>query len=83
MWEQILEAAANSGLWAMLFVTLFVIQLKDSKEREGKYQETIASLGDKLKVVAEIKAPVDTIREKIESGTAPKSSVTTQAEKYE
>ena len=81
MWEQILEAAANSGLWAMLFVTLFVIQLKDSKEREGKYQETIASLGDKLKVVAEIKATVDTIREKIESGTAQKSSVTTQTEK--
>ena len=81
MWEQILEAAANSGLWAMLFVTLFVIQLKDSKEREGKYQETIASLGDKLKVVAEIKTTVDTIREKIESGTAPKSSVTTQTEK--
>ncbi len=81
MWEQILEAAANSGLWAMLFVTLFVIQLKDSKEREGKYQETIASLGDKLKVVAEIKTTVDTIREKIESGTALKSSVTTQTEK--
>ena len=38
MWEQIWETAINSGLWAMLFVALFAIQIKDSKTRETKYQ---------------------------------------------
>ena len=48
MWEQIWETAINSGLWAMLFVALFAIQIKDSKTRETKYQNLINSLADKL-----------------------------------
>ena len=36
--------ATKSGIWAMLFVSLFFIQLKDSKNRETKYQQTIESL---------------------------------------
>ena len=47
----------------MLFVSLFFIQLKDSKNRETKYQQTIESLADKLKVVMEIKESVEDIKE--------------------
>lgn len=62
MWENIFEMATKSGIWAVLFVSLFFIQLKDSKSREGKYQQTIESLADKLKVVMEIQECVDDIK---------------------
>ncbi len=62
MWEKIFEMATNSGLWATLFVSLFFIQLKDSKNREEKYQHTVESLADKLKVVLEIKNEVAEIK---------------------
>ncbi|HHT83083.1 MAG TPA: hypothetical protein GXZ92_01295 [Clostridiales bacterium] len=63
MWETIWNMATKSGIWAMLFVSLFFIQLKDSKNRETKYQQTIESLADKLKVVMEIKESVEDIKE--------------------
>lgn len=62
MWEKIFEMATNNGLWAALFVSLFFIQLKDSKTREEKYQQTIDSLADKLKVIMEIKENVTSIK---------------------
>lgn len=62
MWEKIFEMATNSGIWAVLFVSLFFIQLKDSKTREEKYQQTVESLADKLKVVLEIKEDIEGIK---------------------
>ncbi|MBR6751180.1 MAG: bacteriocin [Clostridia bacterium] len=64
MWEQIFETAASSGIWAILFVTLFFIQIKDSKTREDKYQTTIDGLADKLKIVAEIHEDVKALLNK-------------------
>ncbi len=63
MWEQIWEAAINSGLWAMLFVALFVLQIKDSKAREEKYQNLINSLAEKLEIVEIIKDDIEEIKE--------------------
>lgn len=63
MWEQIWEAAINSGLWAMLFVALFVLQIKDSKAREEKYQNLINSLAAKLEIVEIIKDDIEEIKE--------------------
>lgn len=62
MWENIFAMATKSGIWAVLFVSLFFIQLKDSKTREGKYQQTIEGLADKLKVVLEIKDDIEQIK---------------------
>ena len=62
MWENILQMATEYGIWAVLFVLLFFKQLKESKVREEKYQATIESLADKLKMVAEIKTYVEEIR---------------------
>lgn len=77
MWETIFKAASESGLWAMLFVCLFFIQIKDSKTRENKYQQTIENLADKLQIVAEIKENVDFIVEKMDSDSDnPSSKVT-------
>lgn len=59
--DTLIELATNSGIWAVLFVALFGIQIKDSKTREEKYQSTIDSLADKLKTVIAIKDGVDTL----------------------
>lgn len=57
--------ASESGIWAILFVTLFSVQIKESKTRESKYQATIDTLADKLKLIADIKENVDEIIKKI------------------
>ena len=62
MWELIWDQALNSGLWAMLFVGLFITQMRDSKAREEKYQALVASLAEKLKIVEEIKEDIDDIK---------------------
>ena len=67
MWEQIWETAIKSGLWAMLFVALFCIQIKDSKARETKYQNLINSLADKLEIVELIKEDIDEIKQIIKT----------------
>lgn len=54
MWEQILDLAMNNGLWAVLFLALLIYQLKDSRTREQKYQETIAELNKTLNKVNKI-----------------------------
>lgn len=63
MWTQIWETALNSGLWAMLFVALFFIQIKDSKTREEKYQALIDSLAEKFELVEVIKGDVEEIKD--------------------
>lgn len=65
MWDTIFSAAENAGIWAVLFVTLFFIQLKDSKAREGKYQELLNALAEKLKVVDDIRDNVLDIKSKL------------------
>jgi uncharacterized protein YktB (UPF0637 family) len=41
MEEQLLKLAASNGIWAMLFVVLFLYTIYDSRHRETKYQQTI------------------------------------------
>ena len=66
MWEQIWEVALNSGLWAMLFVGLFITQMKESKAREEKYQQLVDSLAEKLKIVEIIKDDIEIIKDKLD-----------------
>ena len=62
MWEKIFNLAVSNGIWAVLFVILLFYQLKDSKEREKKYQETIESLGKSLEIINEVKEDVEIIK---------------------
>lgn len=71
MWENIIQTAAESGIWAVLFVVLFYKQIKESKTREEKYQSTIEALADKLKMIADIKEDIAEIKEALERGTPP------------
>ena len=47
----------------MLFVALFAIQIRDSKNRETKYQTLINSLAEKLEIVELIKDDIEEIKE--------------------
>lgn len=69
MWQNIFEAATQYGIWAILFVSLFFIQIKDSKEREGKYQDTIDALAEKLKLITDIKSDIEEIKHKLDGKT--------------
>lgn len=72
MWEQIWNTVASSGIWAMLFVALFFVQIRDSKAREAKYQETVNSLAEKLAVVNEINQKLDVVWDEIKTSKPDK-----------
>ena len=54
MWDKILELAIGDGLWALLFCVLLIYELKDSRARENKYQDTITSLTKDLEYIKDI-----------------------------
>lgn len=55
MWESIWDMALSNGIWAALFLALFVYVLRDSRRRERKYQAVIDELAARLKVVADVR----------------------------
>ncbi len=62
MWEKLFNLAISNGIWAVLFLALFIYQLRDSKSREQKYQNTIDNLATSLQVVKEVKDDVTEIK---------------------
>ena len=78
MWEQIFNLAISNGLFAVLFLGLFVYQLRDSRSREQKYQETIERLGNSLEIVKHVKEDVEEIKQ-----TLVNSKITTKKGKGE
>ena len=67
-----LDLIVSQGIFAVLFVYLLLDTKKDSKEREVKYQETIAKnqviisdLADKINIVEDIKEDVNEIKNKM------------------
>ncbi len=64
--ETLLSLAQQSGIWAVMFVILFGVQLKDSKTREEKYQLTIDTLANKLNIINNVHSDVQTIIEQID-----------------
>lgn len=62
MWDEILNLAIKNGLWAVLFMGLFIFVIKDSASREKKYQDTIKDLTTHLGVVNSIKEEVQDIK---------------------
>lgn len=72
MWEQILNLAISNGLFAVLFMGLLIYQLKDSKTRENKYQDTIERLGKSLEIVKSVKEDVEEIKDRLNFNDAHK-----------
>ena len=65
MWDEIINLALSNGIWAVLFLGLLIFQLKDSRKREVKYQNTISSLNRSLGVVNSIKEDVDEMKQDV------------------
>ena len=63
MWEQIFNLAISNGLFAVLFLGLLIYQLRDSRARENRYQETIVKLGNALDIVQSVKHDVEEIKD--------------------
>lgn len=58
MWQDIINIIISNGIFAILFVSLLFIQIKDSKKREEKYQDAIKKLSHHLDVVEDISEDV-------------------------
>lgn len=72
MEQTLLDLAAANGLWAALYVFLFIYVLYDSRNREKKYQITIQEnqtiikeLSQRLGIVEDIQRDVVDIREEL------------------
>ena len=63
MWNEIFSVALSNGLFACLFVALLVYELKDSRTREKKYQNTINSLVSRLSCIEKVRDDVDEIKQ--------------------
>ena len=74
MWEEILNLAIGTGLWAVLFVVLLCYVLKDSRSREKKYQDLIDALSDSLNIVKEVQDDVREIKMQLASGNKEKKA---------
>ncbi len=65
MWESAFEAIIANGAWAVLFCLLLVYELKDSRRREAKYQQTVESLLVALEGIDEIRDDLGTIKKAV------------------
>ena len=48
MIDEIMSLAVGSGIWTALFCFLFLYMLKDTRNREEKYNDTIQNLSKQL-----------------------------------
>jgi hypothetical protein len=65
VWDEVVGMAVSNGFFAVLFVALLLHTLKDGKNRENKYQETIRRMSSALAAVNEIKTDTEFIRRKL------------------
>ena len=65
-WTELVKVVISNGIFATLFVFLFLYQLKDSSKRENEYQKMINELQGHLEVIKDVKHEVDHVRETIE-----------------
>ena len=65
MWDKVVELAMSNGLWALLFCSLLIFELKDSRAREKKYQNTISRLSQDLGYVNVLSDNIDKIHEQM------------------
>jgi Protein of unknown function (DUF2762). len=65
MEKALFDLAASNGIWAALFVFLFIYVLYDSRRRERKYQETIQENQNIIKDLSEKFGIVDNIQKDV------------------
>lgn len=65
MWEELIQLAVGNGIFAVMFVYLLMFELKDSRTRENKYQNTIDTLAQNLGAVEDISQDVKEVKKDI------------------
>lgn len=60
--DEIISLVVANGLFAVLFCGLLVYELRDSRNRERRYDRTIRALTDKLDVIRSVKSDTGRIR---------------------
>lgn len=60
--DEIISLVVANGIFAVLFCGLLVYELRDSREREGRYAKTIEQLSDRLKAVDDIRTAAEKIK---------------------
>jgi len=72
MEQTLMDLAAANGLWATLFVFLFIYVLYDSRRREQKYQDTIKEnqsiinkLTEKFGILEDVQKDVSYIKDEL------------------
>lgn len=68
IWNEIISIVVSNGIFAILFVWLFLYMLKDSRNRESKYQQTIQELTTHLKVLEDVKDDLTEIKDMLKGG---------------
>ncbi|MCW6112441.1 BhlA/UviB family holin-like peptide [Clostridium sporogenes] len=63
---EIIKLVATQGAFAVFFAYLLFYVLRENSRREGKYQDIIKELAEKLNVIEDVKKTVDKIEEKLE-----------------
>ena len=54
MFDEIIKLALTNGLWAVLFVVLFLYQIKTSMSRESKYQALLEKLANNVAIIKNV-----------------------------
>lgn len=62
MENEIIKIVISNGIFCSLFVWLLIDTRKDTKQREGKYQEIITSLSDKIGIIDVMKDDIKSIK---------------------
>lgn len=65
MIDEIINLAISNGLWAVLFVLLFLYQINNSQKREQKYQNIIDNLTNSLGIVKSIDTQIKSINKEV------------------
>lgn len=58
-----MQLAATQGIWAVLFVFLFIWVIRENMKRECAYQVIIKDLTERLGVLDEIKKDITDIKD--------------------
>ncbi len=67
MWDKLVQVAVDDGIWALLFCVLLIFELKDSRAREVKYQNTISALSQDLAYMNTMNKNIDKIHDEMRS----------------
>lgn len=80
LWEQIISVVVSNGIFATLFVGLFCYQLKDSRRREQKYQNTIEELTFHLDLIEDVKEDVQELKNIVMTNVRRKKDETKESD---